>query len=93
MTINAESSGLACISGGVQGAAHQPRAGSGSGRKNAIRLIALASAVRLARDKRTQLTVIVAAIVMVAAARLAREGGNPLAWYFAHGQDDRRSSA
>ena len=62
-----------------------------SGRKNAIRLVMLASAVRLARDRRTTQALIVAAIVVAAVARLAREGGNPLDWYFAHGQGERRS--
>jgi hypothetical protein len=61
-----------------------------SARKNAIRLVMLASAANLARDKRTLQAVIVAAIVVVALARIAREGGNPLDWYFAHGQDERR---
>jgi hypothetical protein len=64
-----------------------------SARKNAIRLVVLASAANLARDKRTLQTVIVAAIVVVAVAHLAREGGNPLEWYFAHGQGERRSRA
>jgi len=62
-----------------------------TGRKNAIRLVMLASAVSLARDRRTMRAVIVAAIVVAAVARLAREGGNPLDWYFAHGQGERRS--
>lgn len=61
-----------------------------SARKNAIRPVMLASAANLARDKRTLQAVIVAAIVVVALARIAREGGNPLDWYFAHGQDERR---
>jgi hypothetical protein len=61
-----------------------------SPRKNAIRLVMLASAANLARDKRTLQAVIVAAIVVVALARIAREGGNPLDWYFAHGPDERR---
>jgi hypothetical protein len=64
-----------------------------SARKNAIRLVTLASAVNLARDKRTLPAAIVAAIVVVALARLAREGGNPLDWYFAHGQGESRSPA
>ena len=64
-----------------------------SGRKNAIRLVMLASAVNLARDKRTLPTIIVAAIVVVAVARLAGEGGNPLDWYFARGQGEHRSPA
>ena len=60
-----------------------------SARKNAIRLVILASAASWARDKRTLQAVIVAAIAAVAVARLAREGGNPLDWYLAHGQDER----
>jgi hypothetical protein len=64
-----------------------------SGRKNAIRLVMLASAVNLVRDKHTLPTIIVAAIVVVAVARLAGEGGNPLDWYFARGQGERRSPA
>ena len=62
-----------------------------SARKNAIRLVTLASAANLARDIFTPRTVVVAAIVVVAAARLVREGRNPLDWYFAHGQDERRN--
>ena len=64
-----------------------------SGRKNAIRLVMLASAANLARDKHTFRAVIVAAIVVVAVARLAREGGNPVDWYLARGQGERRSPA
>lgn len=60
-----------------------------SGRKNAIRLVTLASAVSLARDRRTLRAVIVAVIVVAAVARLAREGGNPLDWYFARGSGER----
>ena len=63
------------------------------GRKNAIRLVALASAANLARDRRTLQAVIVAAIVVVAVARLAREGCNPVDWYLARGQGERRSPA
>ena len=53
----------------------------------------LASAANLARDKHTLRAVIVAAIAVVAVARLAREGGNPLDWYLARGQGERRSPA
>ena len=60
---------------------------SASGRKNAIRLVALASAVRLAKDIRTHRAVIMVAIGLVAAAHLAREGRNPLEWYFAREPD------
>jgi hypothetical protein len=60
-----------------------------SGRKNAIRLVALASVASLVRDRLTLRAVIVAAIVVVAVARLVQESGNPLDWYFAHGQIER----
>ena len=55
--------------------------------KNAIRLVALASAVRLAKDIRAHRAVIVVAVGLVAAAHLAREGRNPLEWYFAREPD------
>jgi hypothetical protein len=67
--------------------ASSPQPQSASGRKNAIRLVALASAVRLAQDIRTHRAVIVVAIGLVAAAHLAREGRNPLEWYFAREPD------
>ena len=89
MTVNARLAGPVHISGSVQDAARQSRAASS--RKNAIRLVALASAARLAKDKRTLQTIVVAAIVLVAAARLAREGPNPMDWYLGRGRDERRS--
>jgi hypothetical protein len=67
--------------------ANRPQPQSASGRKNAIRLVALASAVRLAKDMRTHRAVIVVAVGLVAAAHLAREGRNPLEWYFARQPD------
>jgi len=67
--------------------ATSPQQQSASGRKNAIRLVALASAVRLAKDIRTHRAVIMVAIGLVAAAHLAREGRNPLEWYFAREPD------
>ncbi len=70
-----------------------PRPRAASGRKNAIRLVARASAARLAKDRRTHQAVIVVAIALVAAARLAREGPNPLDWYLVRERDERRSSA
>lgn len=91
MTINAEPAGPTRAPRGIRNPAPPPRAGSG--RKNAIRLVALASAARVATDGRTLRAVVVAAIAMAAAARLAREGGNPLDWYFARGRDEARRAA
>ena len=67
--------------------ASSPQPQPASGRKNAIRLVALASAVRLAKDMRTHRAVIMVAVGLVAAAKLAREGRNPLEWYFAREPD------
>jgi hypothetical protein len=67
------------------GTASGPRPSVASGRKTAIRLVALASAALLAKDRRTHQAVIVGAIALVAAARLAQEGRNPLDWYLARG--------
>jgi hypothetical protein len=67
--------------------ANSPQSQSANGRKNAIRLVALASAVRLAKDMRTHRTVVIVAIGLVEAAHLAREGRNPLEWYFAREPD------
>jgi hypothetical protein len=67
--------------------ANSPQPQSASGRKNAIRLIALASAAHLAKDMRTHRAVIMVAIGLVAAAHLARQGRNPLEWYFAREPD------
>ena len=89
MTINAGLAGPARISGSVQDAARQSR--SAHRRKNVIRLVALASAARLAKDKRTLQIIVVAAIVLVAAARLAQEGPNPMDWYLGRGRDKGRS--
>ena len=91
MTINAEPAGPARIRGGIRDATPRPRAASG--RKNAIRLVGLACAARVATDRRTLQAVIVAVIATVAAARLAREGGNPLDWYLARGRDEPRGTA
>jgi hypothetical protein len=71
------------------GTASGPPPQAASGRKNAIRLIALASAARLARDALP--IAVVGVIALVAAARLAREGRNPLDWYLAPERDKRRS--
>lgn len=65
----------------------QPAAAVGERTKNAIRLVALASAIRLAKDIRTHRAVIMVAIGLVAAAHLARERRNPLEWYFAREPD------
>jgi len=59
-----------------------------------ITLVMLAAAARAAVDRRTLAGVIVLAIGLVAAKRLATEGGTPgLDWYLARGRDKSRSSA
>ena len=54
----------------------------------------LAAAARAAVDRRTLVGVIVLAIGLVAAKRLASEGGIPgMDWYLARGRDESRGSA
>jgi len=59
-----------------------------------VTLVMLDAAPRAARDRRTLAGAIMVAIVLVAAKRLATEGGTPgLDWYLARGRDKSRSSA
>jgi len=58
-----------------------------------MKFVALAWVRRLVTDRRTLFAVIVAAVGLVAAARLASEGGNPLDWYMAYGRGERRDGA
>ena len=88
MTINIGSAELAPIAGTRQEAREARR------RQHVITLVMLAAAARAAVDRRTLAGVIVLAIGLVAAKRLATEGGTPgLDWYLARGRDESRSSA
>ena len=88
MTINIGSAEPAPISGPRQEAREARR------RQHVITLVTLAAAARAAADRRTLAGVIVLAIGLVAAKRLATEGGTPgLDWYLARGRDENRSSA
>jgi len=82
MTINIGSAELAPIAGTRQEAREARR------RQHVITLVMLAAAARAAVDRRTLAGVIVLAIGLVAAKRLATEGGTPgLDWYLARGRD------
>ena len=62
--------------------------------QHVITVVMLAAAARAAVDRRTLAGVIVLAIGLVAAKRLATVGGTPgLDWYRARGRDESRSSA
>ncbi len=88
MTINIGSAGPAPIAGTRQEAREARR------RQHVITLVMLAAAARAAVDRRTLAGVIVLAIGLVAAKRLATEGGTPgLDWYLARGRDESRSPA
>jgi hypothetical protein len=88
MTINIGSAEPAPISGTRQEAREARR------RQHVITVVMLAAAARAAVDRRTLAGVIVLAIRLVAAKRLATEGGTPgLDWYLARGRDESRSSA
>jgi hypothetical protein len=79
------------ISGDARQAAHQAR--EARGRQRMIMLVVLAAAARVVADRRTQAGVIVLAIGLVAAKRMAQERGTPgLDWYRARGQDKSSSS-
>jgi hypothetical protein len=84
MTINIGSAAPASLPGGAR-----QEAGEAKRRKRVITLVMLAAAARAAVDKRTLAGVIVVAIGLVAAKRLASEGSVPgLDWYLARGQDE-----
>jgi len=88
MTINIGSAEPAPIAGTRQEAREARR------RQRVITLVMLAAAARAAVDRRTLAGVIVLAIGLAAAKRLATEGGTPgLDWYLARGRDENRSSA
>ncbi len=88
MTINIGSAEPAPRSGTRQEAREARR------RQHVITLVVLAAAARAAVDRRALAGVIVLAIGLVAAKRLATEGGTPgLDWYLARGRDESRSPA
>ena len=75
------------ISGGTREAARQSRVARR--RQHVIRLVALAAVARLACNRNSVHGLIVVAVALAAAARLAREGGNPLDRYLALGRGER----
>ena len=86
MTVNTGVAEPVPVSGDARQAAHQ--AGEARGRQRVIMLVVLAAAARAVADRRTQAGVIVLAIGLVAAKRMAQERGTPgLDWYRALGQD------
>ena len=90
MMIAVASSAPADISGVVADAPRHPP--GAQRRKHVIVAIALATLAHQAVDKRTVVGAIVVVIGVVAAARLAAEGGNPLEWYLGRGSDENGRS-
>jgi hypothetical protein len=89
MTINIGLAAPVPISGGTRQEAREAKR-----RQHVITLVMLAAAARAAVDRRTLVGVIVLAIGLVAAKRLASEGGIPgMDWYLARGRDESRGSA
>jgi hypothetical protein len=89
MTINIGLAEPAPISGGTRQEAREARR-----RKHVVTFVMLVAAARAAVDRRTLAGVIVLAIGLVAAKRMASERGMPaLDWYRARGRDESRSSA
>jgi hypothetical protein len=82
MTINVGLAEPAPMSGGTRQEAREARR-----RQHVITLVMLAAAARAAVDRRTLAGVIVLAIGLVAAKRMASERGTPaLDWYRARGR-------
>ena len=89
MTINTGSAEPVPISGDARQAAREAKL-----RQRVVMLVGLATAARVAVDKRTLAGVTVLAIGLVAATHLTKERGTPgLDWYRRLGQDDSGSSA
>ena len=89
MTIRIGSTAPAPISGSTRQEAREAKR-----RQHVITLVMLAAATRAAVNRRTLAGAIVVGIGLVAAKRIASEGGIPgLDWYLARGQDESRSSA
>ena len=89
MTINVGLAEPAPMSGGARQEAREARR-----RQHVITLVMLAAAARAAVDRRTLAGVIVLAIGLVAAKRMASERGTPaLDWYRARGRGQSRSPA
>jgi hypothetical protein len=89
MTINTGSAEPVPISGDARQAARDAKL-----RQRVVMLVGLATAARVAVDKRTLAGVTVLAIGLVAATHLTKERGTPgLDWYRRLGQDDSGSSA
>jgi hypothetical protein len=89
MTINIGLAAPAPLSRGTRQEAQEARR-----RQHVITLVVVAAAARAAADRRTLAGVIVLAIGLVAAKRLASDGGIPgMDWYLARGRDESRSSA
>jgi hypothetical protein len=89
MTINIGSAEPAAIPGGTRQEAQEARR-----RQHVVTFVMLAAAARTAVDRRTLAGVIVLGIGLVAAKRIASEGGIPgMDWYLARGRNESRSSA
>ena len=89
MTIRIGSAAPAPISGSTRQEAREAKH-----RQQVIRLVMLAAATRATVNRRTLAGVIVLGIGLVAAKRIASEGGIPgMDWYLARGRDESRSSA
>ena len=89
MTISTGLTEPAPGSGGTRQEAREARR-----RQHVVTFVMLAAAARVVVNRRTLVGVIVLAIGLVAAKRLASEGGIPgKDWYLARGQDESRSSA